>query len=118
MTQSLILIFLFVGLLACLPMVINRLKRRYGLNQLGPTHDSRVVSVLAVGPQQKVVTVEVGSPEGKVWLVLGVTAQAVTHLHTLPQGASASGAQDASLSALPSSAAVAGPNGSTGLIEP
>jgi flagellar protein FliO/FliZ len=86
MTQSLILIFFFVGLLACLPMAVNRLKKRYGLTQLGPTHESRVVSVLAVGPQQKVVTVEVGSPEAKVWLVLGVTAQSVNHLHTLAPG--------------------------------
>ncbi len=87
MTQSLLLIVIFVGLLACMPMAINRLKKRYGLTQLGPTQASRVVSVLAVGPQQKVVTVEVGPPEAKVWLVLGVTAQSVNHLHTMPPGA-------------------------------
>ena len=50
MTQSLLLIVIFVGLLACMPMAVNRLKKRYGLTQLGPTHDSRLVSVLAVGP--------------------------------------------------------------------
>jgi flagellar protein FliO/FliZ len=93
MTQSLILIFVFVGLLACMPMAINRLKKRYGLTQLGPTHESRVVSVVAVGPQQKVVTVEVGPPEGKVWLVLGVTAHSVNHLHTLPPGSGVPDAQ-------------------------
>ena len=104
MAQSLILVFLFLGLLACMPMAINRLKKRYGLTQLGPTHESRVVSVLAVGPQQKVVTVEVGPPEAKVWLVLGVTAQSVNHLHTMPPG----GAVPVPVSA----------GGSAGLIEP
>lgn len=83
MTQSLLLVGVFVVLLACLPMAIDQLKKRYGLRQLGPDQASRVVSVLAVGPQQKVLTVEVGPPDAKVWLVLGVTAQSVSHLHTL-----------------------------------
>jgi len=108
MTQSLILIFIFVGLLACMPMAINRLKKRYGLTQLGPTHESRVVSVVAVGPQQKVVTVEVGPPEAKVWLVLGVTAQSVNHLHTLPPGSAAPDAH----------APASGTSGSATLIAP
>ena len=87
MTQSLILLVVFLGLLACMPMAINRLKKRYGLTLLGPTHESRVVSVLPVGPHQKVVTVEVGPEHAKVWLVLGVTAQSIHCLHTLPAGA-------------------------------
>ncbi|MEO7108166.1 MAG: flagellar biosynthetic protein FliO, partial [Rhodoferax sp.] len=42
---------------------------------------SRFISALAVGPHQRVVTVEVG-PEGKrVWLTLGVTSQNITCLH-------------------------------------
>lgn len=109
MTQSLLLIVIFIGLLACMPMAVNRLKKRYGLTQLGPTHDSRLVSVLAVGPQQKVVTVEVGPPEAKVWLVLGVTAQSVNHLHTMPPGAAVP------VGGVAQAAAVAG---ATGLIEP
>ena len=109
MTQSLLLIVIFLGLLACMPMAVNRLKKRYGLTQLGPTHDSRLISVLAVGPQQKVVTVEVGPPDAKVWLVLGVTAQSVSHLHTMPPGAAVpvNGVAQAAVAA-----------GATGLIEP
>lgn len=86
MTQSFILVIVFLGLLACMPMAINRLKKRYGLTLLGPTHESRVVSVLPVGPHQKVVTVEVGPDHAKVWLVLGVTTQSINCLHTLPVG--------------------------------
>ena len=45
---------------------------------------SRVVSAVAVGPQQRVVTVEVGPEHARTWLVLGVTAQQVSCLHVLP----------------------------------
>jgi flagellar protein FliO/FliZ len=90
MTQSFILVIFFVGLLACLPWAINRLKKQYGLTHLGPTQQSRVLSVLAVGPHQKVVTVEVGPDSARVALVLGVTQQSISLLHTLPAQAGAS----------------------------
>jgi flagellar protein FliO/FliZ len=96
MTQSFILVIIFVGLLACLPWAVNRLKQHYGLTQLGPTQQSRVLSVLAVGPHQKVVTVEVGPDHARVALVLGVTAQSVNLLHTLPVPTVASGPASAS----------------------
>ena len=106
MTQSFILVIFFVGLLACLPWAINRLKKQYGLTHLGPTQQSRVLSVLAVGPQQKVVTVEVRPDGARVALVLGVTQQYVSLLHTLPVPADASALTPAS------------PGSATGLIEP
>lgn len=84
MTQSLITVVIFVVLLACLPWAVSKLKSRYGLTQLGPTQQSRVLSALAVGPHQKVVTVEVGPDHARVVLVLGVTPQSVRLLHTLP----------------------------------
>jgi flagellar protein FliO/FliZ len=84
MTQSLITVIVFVVLLACLPWAVSKLKSRYGLTQLGPTQQSRVLSVLAVGPHQKVVTVEVGPEHARAVLVLGVTPQSVRLLHTLP----------------------------------
>jgi flagellar protein FliO/FliZ len=43
-----------------------------------------LVSALALGPQQKVVTVEVGPQNARVWLVLGVTQQSIQCLHTMP----------------------------------
>lgn len=46
----------------------------------------RHVASLALGPQQRVMTVEVGEGESRRWLVLGVTPQSVTPLHVLPAG--------------------------------
>lgn len=89
MTQSLILIGLFLGLLVSLPFVIEHLKKRYGLKVPGSTGPTRLVSTLSLGPQQKVVTVEVGPAHARVWLVLGVTAQAIQCLHTTAAESSA-----------------------------
>ncbi len=84
MTQSLILIGLFLCVLVSLPFLIEHLKKRYGLGTVGATGPTRLVSALALGPQQKVVTVEVGPPHARIWLVLGVTQQSIQCLHTLP----------------------------------
>jgi flagellar protein FliO/FliZ len=43
----------------------------------------RLTGSLALGPQQRVVTVEVGEGAERRWLVLGVTPQQITALHTL-----------------------------------
>ena len=47
----------------------------------GPT--LRILSSLALGPQQRVVTVEVGDGERRIGLVLGVAPGSVQTLHTL-----------------------------------
>ena len=82
MTQSLVLVGLFLCVLVSLPFLIEHLKKRYGLKIPGSAGASRLVSSLALGPQQKVVTVEVGPPNARVWLVLGVTPQYIQCLHT------------------------------------
>lgn len=46
----------------------------------------RVVSQLMVGPQQRVVVVELDGPTGTVRLTLGVTPQHVRTLHVQPLG--------------------------------
>ena len=84
MTQSLILIGLFLCVLMSLPFLIERIKKHYGLNIAGPSGPARLVSALSLGPQQKVVTVEVGPQNARVWLVLGVTQQSIQCLHTMP----------------------------------
>jgi flagellar protein FliO/FliZ len=90
MTQSLVLVGLFLCVLLSLPFLIERLKQRYGLRLPGTTGPTRLVSALSLGPQQKVVTVEVGPDNARVWLVLGVTQQSIQCLHTLPaEGAAA-----------------------------
>lgn len=73
----------FLLLLACLPLALKWIKQR----SVGATSQSigstRFISALAVGPHQRVVTVEVG-PEGRrVWLTLGVTAQEICCLHRI-----------------------------------
>ena len=49
----------------------------------------RVISAVAVGPHQRVVTVEVGPESARTWLILGVTAQSITCLHNAPAGLAA-----------------------------
>lgn len=73
--------FLLV-LLALLPFGVRWLQRRMVGGHLGvATQVSKVVSAVAVGPHQSVVTVEVGPPGERVRLVLGVTAQSISCLH-------------------------------------
>jgi flagellar protein FliO/FliZ len=80
--QTLLVVVLFVALLAMLPLAIKWIQRRANGGVSVPGNASRLVSVLPLGPQQRVVTVEVG-PEGeRKWLVLGVTGQSITCLHT------------------------------------
>jgi flagellar protein FliO/FliZ len=84
MTQSWILVGVFLGVLVCLPMVLKWIKQRIP----DVSGQSRFISALAVGPHQRVVTVEVG-PEGKrVWLTLGVTGQSISCLHCVDLDAS------------------------------
>lgn len=81
MTQSWILVGAFLGVLVCLPLFLKWLRQRVPGRFADVGGQSRFVSALAVGPHQRVVTVEVG-PEGKrVWLTLGVTGQTISCLH-------------------------------------
>ncbi|MEO7245157.1 MAG: flagellar biosynthetic protein FliO [Rubrivivax sp.] len=43
----------------------------------------RTVSTLPLSASQRLVTVEVGSGDDRLWLVLGVTAQNIHTLHTM-----------------------------------
>ena len=83
MTQTLLTVTAFVLLLALVPMGIKWLHSR--TTGAGPAAGaaSRVLSAVAVGPQQRVVTVEVGPANARVCLVLGVTAQSISCLHSM-----------------------------------
>ena len=80
----------FIAILALIPLVLWLFKRspagaRFG----GGTGQGamRLVSSLALAPNQRVVTVEVGQGEERRWLVLGVTASSINTLHSMaPQG--------------------------------
>lgn len=84
MSQSLVSVGIFLAVILCLPFAVKWFKSRVqgDVAQIGG--QSRVVSAIAVGPQQKVVTIEVGPQGDRVWLTLGVTGQAITCLHMAP----------------------------------
>ena len=82
MSQSLWSVGIFLAVIVCLPFAVKWLKERVGGDIRQIAGQSRVVSAVAVGPHQRVVTVEVGPPGARVWLTLGVTAQSITCLHT------------------------------------
>ncbi len=76
----------FLAVLALIPLSLWWMKRT-GLAQGGMAANGALMRPVAqhvLGPGQKLVTVEVGTGADKVWLVLGVTAQQITALHTLP----------------------------------
>lgn len=80
-----LMIFWFVLVVAFIPLCLWLLKRS-GLAtgaMAGAPALMRHVGQLNIGPGQRLVTVEVGSGEARTWLVLGVTAQQITTLHTL-----------------------------------
>jgi flagellar protein FliO/FliZ len=89
MGQTLTVVVLFVVVLCMVPWAIKWVQRRVGGSLPSNVSGSRLVSVVAVGPQQKVVTVEVGPDSARIWLVLGVTAQNITCLHSMPLPVSA-----------------------------
>ena len=59
MTQGWLSIALLVVLLAMLPMGLKWLQRRMGGASLTSTVTTKIVSAIAVGPHQRVVTVEI-----------------------------------------------------------
>jgi flagellar protein FliO/FliZ len=80
MSQSWFLVGLLVAGIACLPYLLRWVQARKGHEGLLESQ-AKVVSVLAIGPQQRVVTVKVSSGDKAATLVLGVTAASVSCLH-------------------------------------
>ncbi len=84
MTQTLLTVAAFVLLLAMVPMALKWLQSRGVATGSAGGAANRVVSAVAVGPHQRVVTVEVGPAHARICLVLGVTPQSISCLHTMP----------------------------------
>lgn len=72
------------GLAVVLALVFGLawIARRLGVPAAGHSPLLRQISALSVGPRERVVIVEAGES----WLVLGITAQSIRTLHTLPKG--------------------------------
>ena len=73
----------FVAVVACIPLALWLLKRTpMGSAGSGPGA-VRTVGMTALSANQKLVTVEVGQGDGRMWLVLGVTPGSISTLHTM-----------------------------------
>ena len=73
----------FIAVVALIPLVLWLLKRTPlggGGSGAGAPH---TVGVLPLSASQKLVTIEVGQGEERLWLVLGVTPQSIRTLHTM-----------------------------------
>lgn len=90
MSQTLVGITLFVLGIACLPWAVRWVQGRAGVSG-SEVGKAKVLSVLAVGPQQRVVTVQVAAGATEAVLVLGVTASTVNCLHKWESGGGGAG---------------------------
>lgn len=85
MSQSLIPVLLFVVVLALIPLGLKWVQRKK-LGSAASTFETKIVSAVAVGPHQRVVSVEVGPSDARVLLTLGVTPQSISVLHSTHLG--------------------------------
>jgi flagellar protein FliO/FliZ len=80
----------FIAILVLIPVALWLFKRSPAGARFGGGAGQgamRTVSSLALAPNQRVVTVEIGQGEERRWLVLGVTASSINTLHSMaPQG--------------------------------
>jgi len=73
----------FVAIVASIPLLLWVLKRSQMLGSTLTPGTARTVAVLPLSASQKLVTVEVGRGDEKLWLLLGVTPQGISTLHTM-----------------------------------
>ena len=73
----------FLAVIAAIPLVLWLLKRTPLAGGTGRVGVPRAVAVLPLSAQHKLVTVEVGQGEERLWLVLGVSPQGMRTLHTM-----------------------------------
>ena len=72
----------FIAIIALIPFALWLLKRTPMGGGAG-NGMLRSVAALPLSTSQRIVTVEVGQGDARRWLVLGVTAQSITTLHTM-----------------------------------
>ena len=73
----------FLAIIAAIPLVLWLLKRTPLVGGGARAGAPRTVAVLPLSTQQKLVTVEVGQGDERLWLVLGVSPQGIRTLHTM-----------------------------------
>jgi flagellar protein FliO/FliZ len=87
MGSSLFPLIILIALIAAAPWLARQMRQRFLVKGQAEPDAVRLISVLAVGPQQRIATVEIGSRYGGAVLVLGVTGQSINCLHVMSQGA-------------------------------
>jgi flagellar protein FliO/FliZ len=81
-TTGLTSLLWFVAIIVMIPVALWLLKRT-PMGGGASNGVMRSIAALPLSANQRIVTVEVGSGEERRWLVLGVTAQNITTLHTM-----------------------------------
>ena len=82
MNSGLASLLWFVGIVVCIPFALKLLKRT-PMGGAGSNGLMRSLAVLPLAQNQRLLIVEVGAGEERRWLVLGVTGQQITTLHTM-----------------------------------
>ena len=81
----------FIAIIVMIPAALWLLKRT-PMGGGASNSVMRSVAALPLSASQRIVTIEVGQGDARRWLVLGVTAQSITTLHTMaPQADAAPG---------------------------
>jgi flagellar protein FliO/FliZ len=76
----------FVAIICLIPVALWLLKRT-PMGGAAAAGVMRTVAALPLSTSQRIITIEVGRGDQRRWLVLGVTPQTITTLHTMePQG--------------------------------
>ena len=91
----------FIAIVALIPLVLWLLKRTPLGGGGSGAGAPRTVGVLPLSASQKLVTIEVGQGEERLWLVLGVTPQSIRTLHTMTPQTVTPQAKDAGADAPP-----------------
>jgi flagellar protein FliO/FliZ len=83
--SSLLWFFAIVAMIPCALWLLKRTPMGAGASN----GVMRSVAALPLSANQRIVTVEVGQGDARCWLVLGVTGQSITTLHTMAPQADA-----------------------------
>jgi flagellar protein FliO/FliZ len=100
MTNGLMPLLSFIAILALIPVALWLLKRT-PMGGAGAHGVMRTVAAMPLAPSQRLLVVEVGTGDDRRWLVLGVTPQQITTLHTLAPQAEPAAAPGVPLSQTP-----------------
>ncbi len=100
MVNGLTALLWFGAILALIPLALWLLKRTpIGGAANGPAGTPRPVALLPLSAQHRLITVEVGQGDERLWLVLGVSPQGIRTLHTMAPQTAATAAPPAPPSA-------------------